>query len=374
MRITQIRVWATNVPLHRPVGISTKTVDSRDHTIVQIDTDEGISGLGYTWGYRSSGVTAECIIQLLSPILLGEDPRETEAHWESMFSRTTQAGRKGLVIRAISAVDIALWDIKAKAVEAPIYRVLGGAARDTPVYASGGYYSTGKSLKDLAEEMTVYVEQGYQAVKMKIGGASLREDIERVRTVRAAIGDNIDLMLDANGAWRDPVEALRACRALESYSPYWIEEPLPPDQYTASAVVAAETDIPIAGGEQEFTRWGFAQLAQSKAVDVMQPNATVAGGITEWMKIAALASSLGIALAPHANPYVHCHLASAFPQAMTIEYFEPAQSIKVLDRLLLDVPKTRNGTLRPTERPGLGLSLNEEALAQFRVAEWNAKG
>jgi len=371
MKITSVKVWVTRIPLEREIGISSKRINARDHTIVNIETDEGITGLGYTWGYQSSLVTGECIANILVPLIIGQDPLSTETLWERMFNNTTQVGRKGLLLRAMSAVDIALWDIKGKKQELPLYRLLGGSQRDIPVYASGGYYHRGDNdLEQLADEMGRYVEEGYEAVKMKIGGISLRKDVERVRVVRETVGEFVSIMLDANGAWHDSFSAIAACRAFKEFAPSWIEEPLPPDQYSASARVAAETDIPIAGGEQEYTRWGFAQLIQSNAVDVIQPNATVAGGITEWMKIASLASSAGASLAPHGNPYIHVHLAAAYSNAMIIEYFEPGEKIKVIGELMEDLVEPSRGFIHPSERPGLGITLNEEMRDKYTISKW----
>jgi len=370
VKITGVKVWATSVPLACAVGLSNKKITARDHIIVNIETDEGITGLGYTWGYQSSSVTGECIARMLVPLIMGRDSLSTETLWEQMFNNTTQVGRKGLLLRAISAVDIALWDIKGKKQGLPLYKLLGGSQRDIPVYASGGYYRGDNSLEELADEMERYVEKGYGAVKMKIGGTSLKTDVERVRVVRETVGENVSIMLDANGAWNDSFSAIAACRAFEEFSPSWIEEPLPPDQYLASARVAAATDIPIAGGEQEYTRWGFTQLIQSKAVDVIQPNATVAGGITEWMKIASLASALGAPLAPHANPYIHVHLAAAFSNAMMIEYFEPREKIKVIGELVGNLVEPSGGVIRPPEKPGLGITLNKEMRDKYTIAKW----
>jgi len=374
VKITGVKVWVTRVPLACAVGISKKLIGARDHTIVNIETDEGITGLGYTWGYQSSLVTGECIARILAPLIINQDPLDTETLWDQMFNTTTAVGRKGLLVRAISAVDIALWDIKGKKTKLPLYKLLGGSQRGIPVYASGGYYRENNSLEGLADEMKRYVEKGYGAVKMKIGGTSLRNDVERVRLVRETIGEHISLMLDANGAWHDSFSALAACHAYEEFSPCWIEEPLPPDQYLASAKVAAATDIPIAGGEQEYTRWGFTQLIQSNAVDIIQPNATVAGGITEWMKISSLASSLGATLAPHANPYIHVHLAAAFSNAMIIEYFEPREKIKVIGELMENLVEPSGGVIHPPEKPGLGITLNEEARDKYTIAKWDKKG
>ncbi len=370
MKITGVKVWVTRIPLASPVSISKKKITARDHTIVNVETDEGITGLGYTWGYGSSLITGQCIVDLLAPLIVGQDPLSTETLWERMFSSTTQVGRKGVMIRAISAVDIALWDIKGKAQGLPLYKLLGGSPRGIPVYASGGYYRQGNALQEISNEMHSYMEKGYQAVKMKIGGIPFKDDLERVHVARKTVGDDVLLMLDANGAWDNSLVAVSACRAFGEFSPYWIEEPLPPDRYQASAKVAKEIDIPIAGGEQEYTRWGFAHLIQNNAVNVIQPNATVAGGITEWLKIASLASSLDIPLAPHANPYIHVHLAAASPNAMIIEYFEPDEKIKVINTLMEGLVEPRNGIIHPPEQPGLGITLNEQARDKYTIYKW----
>jgi len=367
VKITKLQIYVIHVPLKHAVGTSQKMISARDHVVVLIRTDEGLTGTGYTWGYNSSLTTGKCIAEILEPLLLSQDPLETEFLWDLMFKSTTQVGRKGVVLRAISAIDIALWDIKCKKVGLPLFKVLGGAQRDILVYASGGYYRGGNECQHLKEEMGRYMDKGYKAVKMKIGRLPLREDLERVRIVREIIGDDTKLMLDANGAWDEPCSAITACRAFEAFSPYWIEEPMPPDNYLASARVAAATSVPIAGGEQEYTRWGFIGAIQSGALDLIQPNATVTGGITEWMKIASLASALGVPLCPHADPYIHVHLVAAFPHAMMVEYFEPREKIKVIGDLMETVIEPSNGVIRPPTNPGIGITFDEAALERYSV-------
>jgi len=370
VEITEVDVCVTRIPLEHAVGTSGKTINARDHTIVRVKTDEGITGTGYTWGYHSSLVTGKCIAEILKPLLLSQDPLETEFLWDLMFSSTTQAGRKGLLLRAISAIDIALWDIKCKKVGLPLFKLLGGAQRDILVYASGGYYRGGNESEQLAEEMQRYMDKGYKAVKIKVGRLPLKEDLERVRTVRKTIGDDTKLMLDANGAWHEACSAITACRAFAAFSPYWIEEPLPPDNYLASARVAAATSVPIAGGEQEYTRWGFVEAIQSGALDLIQPNATVAGGITEWIKIASLASALGVPLAPHADPYIHVHLAAAFTNAIMIEYFDPQERIKVISDLMESFIEPSNGVIHPPDEPGIGVTFDEAALDRYCICKY----
>lgn len=198
---------------------------------------------------------ATIVEERLKDLLVGEDPFQTEWLWNRMYSAegTLTYGRRGIAIRAISAVDIALWDLKGKALKMPVCRLLGGCRTRVPAYASGGYYEEGKTVDDLADEATAYVKQRFKAVKIKVGLLQLDEDNERVRAVREAVGADVGLMVDANNAYR-PYSAIRAARAFEKYSIEWLEEPVSPDDLSGSARVAAAVDTPLASGELEYTR------------------------------------------------------------------------------------------------------------------------
>ena len=229
-------------------------------------------------------------------------------------------GRRGITTRVISGIDIALWDIKGKASNRPVYKLLGGYAEKIPVYVAGGYYEEGKGLEELALEMEHSVSMGARAIKMKVGGAPINEDVERVRVVRETVGPGVKLMMDANCAYR-VYEAIELARKVEKYDVYWFEEPVNPDDYKGHQLISQATSVPIATGENEYTRYGFRDLIENRCVAILQPDALVMGGVTEFMKVAAMAQSHDLPIAPHGKQEVHIHLVAAIPNGLILEYY-----------------------------------------------------
>jgi L-alanine-DL-glutamate epimerase-like enolase superfamily enzyme len=293
-----------------------------------------------------------------------------EAVWEALFRESLLHGRRGSVVRGISALDIALWDLMGKEAGQPLYALLGAYRSETvPAYASGGYYLPGKTPEDLAEEVKGYIAMGFPAVKIKVGRAGLEEDLERVRACRAALGPDVPLFLDANNAWRDAPSAIHAIRKFEEIGVDWIEEPVFPDDMEAGAVIARAVKTPIATGEIEATRWGFQALIRAGAAAILQPDAAVCGGITEWRKIAALAASHSIPVAPHWFADLHVHLVASTPNASWVEYFTDTQVLNFM-RLLKSSLSIRGGELVLPEGAGLCMDWDEEAITCWSKDGW----
>jgi len=275
-------------------------------------------------------------------------------------------GRRGLTTRAISAIDIGLWDLRAKVAGLPLYKMLGGYRDRVPIYMAGGYYVEGKGLKELAEEMVGYVEWGARAVKMKIGALSIREDVERIKVVREAIGLDVKLLIDANCAYRC-YEAIQLAKRVEEYDPFWFEEPVAPDDYQGFRRLAEQTTIPIATGENEYTRYGFRDLIATGAVPILNADAKVLGGVTEFIKVAALAQAYDLDIAPHGAQEIHVHLVAAIANGLILEYypvrFEPMWGNIYHETLQLN----DDGTVSPPSVPGMGIDPNYEALEPYRV-------
>ncbi|MFB6154897.1 MAG: mandelate racemase/muconate lactonizing enzyme family protein [Haloferacaceae archaeon] len=367
MEITEVESFAVSIPLEEPVAFATRVVEERDHAVTYVRTDEGVEGVGYTLGYGGAQLVADAVEDVLAPMLVGEDPRDTERLWREMFDGTVQIGRKGVLLRAIGTADIAMWDVAAKAVDTPLYKYLGAYTDEVPAYASGGYYRDEKGLEGLREEMQRYVDRGHDAVKVKVGRLSPAEEEERVRAVREAIGDERVLMMDANGKWKNKQEAVRACRRFEQYDPYFIEEPVMPDSVSLMAAVNDALPYAVAAGELEFSRYGFAELLREGAVEVVQPDATVCGGITEWLKVAHTAASYDVPVAPHYNWDLHAHLVAAVENGTWVEYFHRDSDVKVFDDVL-EYPLTpEDGTISLPDRPGHGIALDRDQLDEFRV-------
>jgi len=367
MRIERVQSRAVFVPLERPVAFSTRDVTGRWYTLVRVAAD-GVEGVGFCLG---SPVVSAAVRVWLQPLLLGEDPLATDRIWDRMFRQTLLEGRRGAVMRAISAVDVALWDLMAKVAGQPLHRVLGAKRDRVPAYASGGYYMEGKSPQALGDEVAGYAAQGFSAVKIKVGRSpDLEFEAARVKAARAAIGAGTQLFLDANNAWPDAATALRFIRAFAPYDIGWVEEPVMPDDIPASAEIAAATDIPVATGEIEATRWGFRALLDARAADIVQPDAAVCGGVTEWLRIASLAASAGVPVAPHWFSDLHVHLVCAAPNATWVEYF-PDVSVLNFWGITTEPVRARGGMISPPPRPGHGIAFDTEAVDRFAVEPWS---
>jgi L-alanine-DL-glutamate epimerase-like enolase superfamily enzyme len=270
-------------------------------------------------------------------------------------------------MRALSAVDIALWDLNARSVGLPLYKYLGAVVLDrVPAYGSGGYYMAGKSNDDLAKEMLAFVRDGYEAVKIKVGRLSPTEEEERLHVVREAIGPDIHLMLDANNAWADLPTAMRYVQRFEKYDPYWIEEPFIPDDIDNHAALAQRTSMMVATGEIEAGRWRFKDFLDKGAAAILQPDAIACGGISEFRKIAATAASYGVPVAPHAWHDIHVHLVASTVNATYVEFMPDDQIVNF--RNLIDVQiEYKDGNLLLPARPGLGFSFDPVAIDRYGV-------
>ena len=365
MKIKSIETLTLAVPLDRPIFFATRVVKERDLTVTRITTDDGIVGLSCVQIGEPLSIAA-IIERKLKPLVVGEDPLDVERLWDRMYMEMRR-DRKGAAIRAMSAVDIALWDIKGKYFNVPLYKLLGGYRKRVPCYASGGYYHEGKGLKGLAEEMELYLKHGFTAVKIKIGAVSVKEDIERVKTARKVIGPDVQLLIDANNAYDAPT-AIQVGRALEEQGAFFFEEPVRPDDLQGSQLVADVLDIPVASGELEYTLWGFRDLIGNRAVDMIQPDATVVGGITEWTKVAALAKAYHIPVSPHWEQEVHMHMVGAFPNTLWVEYFMREIGVRMEDKIYADFVVARDGFLDIPDKPGLGIELKSEAIKKYRIA------
>ncbi len=364
MKVTAVRMETYRWPRAKPIRNGRYVYANAGLNVIKVETDEGITGVGLGAGVADAEEIGRSIAEHLKQYVIGRDPFDTERIWDDMW-QPKLVGRRGITTRVISAIDIALWDIRGKACGRPLYKMLGGFTDRVPVYIAGGYYEEGKGLKELAAEMEESVLMGARAVKMKIGGASINEDVERVRVVREAVGPDVKLMVDANCAYRF-YEAIQIARKMERYDIYWFEEPVNPDDYKGHQAVAHATIIPIATGENEYTRYGFRDLIENRCAAIIQPDALVMGGVTEYMKVAALAQAHDLPIAPHGNQNVHVHLVAAIPNGLTVEYYRGTTD-PMWDKTFREQLVVEDGHLRPPDRPGLGIELNDEALARYRI-------
>jgi len=370
-RISAVRARAISIPLDNVTSLSSRVVKERHYGVVELEGDDGHSGIGFCYvGSAGGRLFVEAVAGLLAPVLLGQDPYRVEGLWVEMYQEVLLQGRAGTVMRAISALDTAIWDRNARAASLPLHKFLGAVhAESVPAYASGGYYLNGKTPDMLAAEMAGYVDAGYTAVKMKIGKGSLREEESRVAAVRERIGGDVVLMLDANNAWSDLQTALRFVRMYEKYDPYFVEEPFSPDDIDNHARLAVATSVPIATGEIEAGRWRFRELLERGAAIILQTDACVCGGISEFRRIAATAASMGVTVSPHWFHDLHVHLVAATPNARYVEFF-PNDQVLNFRRLVDTQLEVRNGRVLLPQRPGLGFNFIPAQLDHYALTQW----
>jgi len=359
-------------PLLRKDTMSTFTFHG--WLLVEIVTDNGLVGIGNA--ALSPLVTKQVIDLYLKPLLIGADPWDTEFLWQHMYRKTMAFGRKGTAMAAISAVDIALWDLLGKSAQQPVYRLLGGRTKPKiPVYASR-LYST--PLEELAAEATKYKNAGYMAMKLRFGWGpadgpeGIAKNVALVRTVREAVGDNIDVMADAYMGWNLDY-AKRMLVQLEKFNLRWLEEPVLPDDIHGYAELKRTGRIAIAGGEHEYTIYGFRQLIEARAVDYIQFDTNRVGGLTQARKIAAMAEAHSIPVIPHAGQMHNYHVVMASLNSPMAEYFPPVDT-EVGNELFWQIfkgePIAQQGFVDLDEcTPGLGLTVDEHALTQFHITE-----
>lgn len=342
--------------------------------IVEVFTDNGLVGIGNA--ALAPRLTKQAIDVYLTPLLLGHDPFDTEFLWQHMYRRTMAFGRKGVGMVAISAVDIALWDILGKATGQPVFKLLGGRTKKTiPVYASRLY---SQPLEELAAETAKYKAEGYRAVKLRFGwgpvdgAAGMQRNVDLVRTVREAAGADIDIMADAYMGWNLDY-ARRMIPLLEPFRLRWLEEPVIPDDLHGYVELKKLGRIPIAGGEHGFTQYEFRDLLEARAVDYIQFDTNRVGGITQARKIAAMAESFAVPVVPHAGQMHNFHVVMASLNSPMAEYFPPVD-VEVGNELFWYIfdgePTPVDGAIDLRDDvPGLGLTIKEDGLGRFSVIE-----
>ena len=371
-KIQTVEARTISIPLRKPLAFATRSVARREYTIVRVLTEDGVEGMGYCYcGNRAGGLVTQFVREFLRDHVVGADPFAVETIWTRMYRDAILLGRRGAAVRAMSAIDIALWDVMGKAQRLPLHRMLGGPKESqVPCYASGGYYWEGTDPdKYVSDEVRGYVEDGFTAVKIKVGGLPLTEDLRRARAARKAIGPDVILMMDANNAWPDAATAIPAINAFAEVDPFWVEEPLMPDDIRGHAAIREKVSVPIATGEIEATRWGFGELLQLNAVDMLQPDSTVLGGITEFRRVAGMADSKGVPSYPHWMHHLHTSLVASIPNAVMVEYF-PDLSVLNLGEVVRNPIRAQDGALPLPQEPGIGVTFDDQALDQFALDGW----
>ncbi len=352
-----------------------RTDGSQDTVIVRVITDEGIVGVGEV---DSSPWIVKAIIEArashtlcrgLKEIIVGEDPFQVSAIWEKMYNGSIYFGRRGAAIQAMSGIDLALWDIMGKALDQPVYRLLGACyLKEIRAYASSLF---GETLKQTGSMAKSYVDQGFSAVKFgwEPMGKDPGYDVELVKTIRKAVGDDIDVMIDAGLVW-DAKTALKMAKRFSDYDVYWLEEPLHPDDLDGYARLSQGTDMRIAAGEEESSRHSYLELMDRGKIDIVQVDVTRCGGITEAMRIAQLACDRHKPVVNHSfksgiNIAASLHFLAAVPNSFIFEYCVSKSPLR--QHLTKQTFNVKDGMVKVPEEPGLGIELNEDIVNKYRV-------
>ena len=373
MKIKKIEAFVLTNQMKEAFYFSQWTYNERRICIVKVTSDDGTTGWGEGYGPAEIIKTG---INHIAPMLIGENPLENEILWHKMYRKTLDFARRGVLVASISAIDVALWDLKGKALNQPVSVLMGGQHRKKVVpYATGLYFSKSDNLTEkLVKEAKTYVKKGFKAVKMKVG-LSVSQDIGMVKAIREAIGTDVKLMIDSNHAY-SLREATLLARAVEKYDIGWFEEPVSPEYYRQYRELRAKTTIPIAGGECEYLRYGFQTLIENDCVDILQVDICGAGGLSEAKRISTLANTRGIEIVPHVwgtgiafNAALHfiSNLepipGRLYPSDMYVEYDRSENKIR--EMLTSPSIKMQDGYVNIPQGPGLGIEVDENVVREF---------
>lgn len=391
---TKVLVWPEIDP---PFWMSLVPVNRPHELVVLVHTDEGLTGIGHSdqastiFSTSSSGElqlakASQIVPVIISPLLVGEDSLQVEILWQKVFNLTyrhhwnSHGWSRPSMMSALAAVDMALWDLRGKAAGEPVYKLLGGTDPAAPMYVAGGYYREGKGLAELTAECKQYRDHGYRALKVRVGGQSLDEDIERVQAIREVVGPDMKLLLDANEAY-DSNNAIAAAKQYEGLDIFWFEEPVAWYEGNAGLRRVSEAiSIPLAGGEQAATHWEAESMARDSGISYMEFDCMRTGGPTEWLRVAYACRRLGIQMAPHHGGHIHAHLVAAALNGLMVEVFpdpfmyESPEDLEFVrwDRkreMFSEHPEIKDGLMWLSDRPGWGIELDEDVIARREVKE-----
>jgi D-arabinonate dehydratase len=365
MKIAEIRLTTCRVPLSSPIVMGELRFDGREYLVAELVTDDGVTGVGF--GMTRDAPVAAIFARNVAPFLLGADPLSSEAIWERLYNANLTIGQRGLFMRALSAADIAVWDIKARVAGLPLWRLIGGHRDRVPVSMAGGYPRPGVTLDALAREIDGYAADGYPWIKIAAG--PLEDDTERLRVSAEAIGGQSLLAYDAHWAWRTLAGVLPTVGRWRDFGLAFIEDPFPSELPRAAAVLRERTGISLALGEDVVGRYAYRDLIAQVPPEYLRVDATTTGGISEAVKICALAAAQGIPVLPHIFPEIHVHLAAGLPVVMAVEATDPRQEIDLMWQLLANPLRPDHGHITAPDRPGLGVELDHAAMTRFAVGQ-----
>ncbi len=357
MKITRIQARTLRLPLPRPLKTALHDIRAVDTVLVRMETDAGAVGHGYAFAFGPQRAAAlRALVEDLQPLWHGEDPAAARSTFERAWRAINFLGHAGVAVMAVAALDTACWDLAAQRAGLPLFRLLGGTRRRVPTYASSGLWLDAP-VDELIAEAQRFVASGHRAVKMRLGRTPA-EDLDRVRRVREALGPAVRLLADVNQGW-DELTALRMGRALEAYDLYWLEEPLPYEDLDGYARVCAALATPIATGETEYGWLGMKRHLDRRAADILMPDLQRMGGISGFLKAAALCEAFHVPLASHLFMEASVHVLAASPATLMLEHMDWWEGLFVEPLSVVD------GEVALPEAPGLGLAVDQRAVERF---------
>jgi L-alanine-DL-glutamate epimerase-like enolase superfamily enzyme len=362
MKVAEVHSTALSVPLERPllIGNMSQLVYTFNPVVVQLKTEEGIDGFGIAFAEGDKRVKSlKMAIDELGEVIIGQDIFRWAEAWEKLFNATGHMGHRGYGIYALSAIDSALWVVQAKALEMPLARLLGGYSEKVPAYASHKLFRNW-TIDELQKDAEALVGQGFQCIKMNMGDKPLNVEIERIKAIREAVGEDIDIMIDVNWSWTIP-QTIKMGHLLEPYNVKWLEDPLASDDAEDLCHIKNTLSIPVAAGETYCTKYEFRQLVEKQAANVLIVDLQRVGGISEWMKVAAIAQAWKLPVASHLFNEFSPHLVAAIPNGFMVEY------MPWWDLIYQEPPQVKDGYIIISEKPGLGLELNPAALDKYEM-------
>jgi L-alanine-DL-glutamate epimerase-like enolase superfamily enzyme len=361
--VTGVRVVTCDVPLPRPIVMGELRFDSREYVLAVVETDAGVSGVGF--GMTRNAPVGAMIARNVAPLVVGEDPLFIERLWHRVYDRNLTIGGRGAFMRALSAVDIALWDIKAQVAGLPIWQLLGGARSLVPISIAGGYPLAGRDDDDLATELDDYAARGFATVKIAAG--ELADDTTRIRVAVEALAGRSRLAYDAHWAWRTLVDVVPTVSTWAELGLWFLEDPFAPELVFLAPRLREATGLPMALGEDAVGRWAFDRLIADTAPDILRIDATTMGGLSEAAKVCAMASARAIPVIPHVFPEIHGHLGAAFPIVSAVELTLPEYELEGLYRLFERWVDIDGGELVAPTSPGLGLTIDWQTVDRYTV-------
>jgi D-arabinonate dehydratase len=367
MKISQVKAIPVRMPLAHVFPGSTYEIRERCTIITEIHTDEGHVGRTFLGDNRDTqSHVLKVITDLLTPSIIGEDLFFIERCWHKMFDMTLKQGNRKEIAEAIGAIDTALWDLRGKICNQPVFKLLGGYTDKLQPIVTGGYYTEKNDHGELIDEALQIKENGYAGAKLKVGGLSPLEDAKRIQAVRSAIGDHFLIAVDANQGWSRH-EATEFGLAVRELNLAWFEEPVHwYDEIQGMKYVRQQTGIKVCAGQSEFSYRGCRELVEGEAVDILNFDVSIGGGVTEWIRIARMAETFQIYMTHHEEPLISMHLMGSIKGGLHPEYFMEARD-PLTPILVTDAPKIENGWLKISDTPGFGLKFNEDVINKYKV-------